>query len=97
VSGWANVPDRSGPADCVLITACVPGGVPRPWTILPDDLDSPDVAEATKNERMARTAFRMALPMTGLPKGKLIFAAWAVDEKQSAVRPLARTFAVEHR
>lgn len=92
VSGWASLPGRAGPADAVLLTIADADGAPRPWTILPSNLDSPDVAKALKNDRMARCAFRMGIPPEGLPKGRIIISAWAVDVKQAKVRPLARSF-----
>jgi len=97
VSGWSSQRDGTGAADYVLLTVCEAGSVPHPWTMLPTDLDSADVSTALKNERMTHSAFRTVLPMEGLPKGRLTVAAWAVDVKQGAIRPLARTFAVEVR
>ena len=94
VSGWSSQPDGTGAADAVLLTVYEDGGVPRPWTLLPTDLDSPDVSTALKNARMGRSGFHMGLPLAGLPKGRLAIEAWAVDVKQAAIRPLARTYFV---
>ncbi|MGB8352771.1 MAG: hypothetical protein WCD79_02700, partial [Chthoniobacteraceae bacterium] len=94
VSGWSSQPDGSGAADDVLLTVCKDGGVPLPWAMLPTDLDSPDVSTALKNVRMKHSGFHMGVPLAGLPKGRLAIEAWAVDVKQAAIRPLARTFFV---
>jgi hypothetical protein len=94
VSGWSSLPDRTGPADSVLLTACAPGGIPRPLAMLPTDLSSPDIAAALNNDRMSNSGFRMAFPIGGAAKGRLEIAAWAVDLKQSTIHPLAHTFLI---
>jgi len=97
VSGWSRLPDHTGSADCVLLTVSGPGSPARPLAMLPTDLPSPDIAAALNDNQLSQSAFNMALPMDGLPKGRLTVAAWAVDLKQSMIRPLAHTFIAEER
>lgn len=86
--GWARVPDRDRPADCVVLGFETPNGVWKPFCVFETGGDRPDVARHFGSGALARAGFSGTVDATSLPRGGITIRAWAIDLKTERTFPM---------
>lgn len=86
--GWARVPDRDRPADCVVLGFETPDGVWQPFCVFETGGDRPDVARHFGSGALARAGFSGRVDSTSLPRGDFTLRAWAIDLKTERAFPV---------
>ena len=87
--GWAQIPGRDAPADCVILGYRDEAGGWKPFGVMETGLLRPDVATALGTPALAGAGFSRIFAVSDFPKGRVIFEARAIDLKRKQVFPLA--------
>lgn len=95
VQGWARLPDRNRPADCVVLGYERSDESWTPYAITETGVPRPDVAAAWRSKSLTPSGFSETLHDETLPAGRLIFRAWVIDLKKERAYPMARAITVE--
>jgi hypothetical protein len=86
--GWARVPDRDRPAECVVLGFETPDGVWKPFCVFETGGDRPDVARHFGSGALIRAGFSGRVNATSLPRGAFTLRAWAIDPKTERAFPM---------
>jgi hypothetical protein len=77
--GWAQLPNRKVPADCVVIGYWNDSGKWSPFAVTETGLFRPDVAALLRNPRLASTGFDHTLTVKNFSHQAIRFGGLAVD------------------
>jgi hypothetical protein len=80
--GWAAIPGKGRPADCVLLAYANARGEWIAFGLSNAAVPRPDVAQVLRNPELLWTGWRAVLPRDAVPKGAKL-SAWAVDAKEA--------------
>ena len=80
IAGWAILKDRSSPADCVLVVWQDTNGLVKPISVLPVNVERPDVATVLRNPSLLNSGFNSEVSKANIPRSGTI-AVWSVDMK----------------
>ena len=89
VTGWAWLPDRGRPADCVVIGATDNAGNFKPTTVLGTGVARPDLRDGKRDPHVYRAGFAHTLSTVNLPEGEVDIRGWAIDLRAQKAWPLA--------
>ncbi len=89
LQGWAWLPKRKRPADCVVIGAENSAGAFKPLTVLTTGQRRPDVRAAKNSPHAYRTGFDYSVGIENLPAGEMTIKGWAIDLHAQKAWPLA--------
>jgi len=88
VRGWAWLPERNRPADCVVIGAEERSGDFKPITVLGTGIARPDLRDQRRDPHFYRAGFAQTISTTNLPQGKASIKGWAIDLRAQKAWPL---------
>jgi hypothetical protein len=80
--GWAALPGRGRPADCVVLAYLDERGEWVAFALSNATLNRPDVARSLQNPEQLWTGWSAIFPRDAVPKGAKL-SAWAVDAKDA--------------
>jgi hypothetical protein len=80
--GWAALPGKGRPADCVILAYANERGEWIAFGLSDAVLKRPDVAQSLRDPEQLWTGWRTTLPRSLVPKGAKL-SAWAVDAKDA--------------
>jgi hypothetical protein len=86
--GWARVPDRDQPADCVVLGFETPNGTWTPFCVVETGDNRPDLVLHFGTNALARAGFAGEVGATKLPRGEITLRAWAIDLQNERTLPL---------
>lgn len=89
LQGWAWLPKRKRPADCVVIGAEDSSGVFKPLTVIMTGKPRPDVRAALGRPHAFRAGFDYVVGTSNLPDGEATIEGWAIDLQAQKAWPLA--------
>ena len=89
VTGWAWLPDRNRPADCVVIGATDNAGNFKPTTVLGTGVVRPDLRDGRRDRHVYRAGFAHAVSTANFPPGEINIRGWAIDLRAQKAWPLA--------
>lgn len=89
VTGWAWLPERKRPADCVVIGAVDKAGNFRPMTVLLTGLARPDLRDGKGDRHRYRAGFAQTASTANLPASEVDIRGWAIDLRSQKAWPLA--------
>jgi hypothetical protein len=93
--GWARVPDRDRPADCVVLGFETFDGVWKPFCVVETGGKRPDVARRFGSGALARAGFSGWVDATSLPRGDVTLKAWAIDLQNERAFPMTGTVSLQ--
>ena len=88
LEGWAWLPERNRPADCVVIGATDNAGNFKPTTVLGTGVARPDLREGSRDRHVYRAGFAHTLSTANLPPGEVSIKGWAIDLRAQKAWPL---------
>jgi hypothetical protein len=89
VKGWAWLPERNHPADCVVIVCEAPAGVFKPLSVLETGVARPDLRAQMHNPHFYRAGFAYAVDPANILPGTVVIKGWAIDLRAQKAWPLA--------
>jgi hypothetical protein len=89
VTGWAWLPKRNRPADCVVIGAADKAGNFKPLMVLTTGAPRPDLRDGKQDPHVYRAGFTHTLSTANLPGGEADIRGWAIDLRAQKAWPLA--------
>jgi hypothetical protein len=87
--GWAQIPDRDAPADCVILGYRDGSGSWNLFGVTETGNQRPDVAAALHMPRLVFSGFSRFFVIDDFPSGDVTFEARAVDLKHERVFPMS--------
>ena len=92
LQGWAWLPERNRPADCVVIGAENPSGAFKPTTVIETGVKRPDLRDGKRDRHIFRAGFAHSASIANLPPGEIRIKGWAIDLRAQKAWPLAGAF-----
>jgi len=87
--GWAWLPERNRPADCVVIGAENRSGDFKPITVLGTGVARPDLRDGRHDPHVYRAGFGQTISTANLPPGEVSVKGWTIDLRAQKAWPLA--------
>jgi hypothetical protein len=91
LSGWAWLPERHRPADCVVIGSVDGAGNFKPGTVLETGTKRPDLRNLRRSPQIYRAGFSQNVATTNFPLDARALKGWAIDLRAQKAWPLAST------
>jgi hypothetical protein len=93
--GWARVPDRDRPADCVVL-GFEADGKWKPFCVVETGGHRPD-AQQLGSPALKRAGFSGGIRSADFPRGETILKAWAIDLQNQRAFPISGEASVQNR
>jgi len=94
VDGWAQIPKRSVPADCVVIGYNNGAGEWIPFAVTETGSHRSDVPADLRDSRLSHSGFDRTFSTVDLPPDPVTFEARAVDLENKDVFQLSGAFTI---
>jgi hypothetical protein len=95
-SGWAILPDKTQPADSVLLTYKDSQGKSIFFGLSPVKIARADIVKILKQDNYMNSGWSAAVSTQGLPNGKVEINAWAFDVNTGEAFQLGGSQVIQH-
>ncbi|MEY2488151.1 MAG: hypothetical protein QOC70_93 [Verrucomicrobiota bacterium] len=95
--GWARVPDRARPADCVVLGFETSDGGWKPFCVVETGGSRPDLARHFGIGALAHAGFSGRMDASSIPRGDITMKAWAIDLQNERALPMGGSIRLQRR
>jgi hypothetical protein len=94
VAGWARIPDRNRPPDCVVIGYQNSTGSWKVFSVTQTGIERPDIATAFHTPMLSKAGFSRGFSDANFLGDRVTLRAWSVDLKRERAFPMAGAIVV---